>query len=108
LRLKKLQQQVRPEAEQQHAEIVWIAIKGYDTRRTPPQQDLSENEDPQHPPDQKQRNDCAHNMADPLASGLRSAKLKHAAMLALALDERRARQAGHARVDMPPKKLDHG
>ncbi len=41
-----------------------------------------QNEDPQHPPDQKERNNGSYNMANPLASSFRSAKLEHAAILA--------------------------
>ena len=43
--------------------------------------DRLKNKHSKHPPDQKQRNNHAHNVANPLASSLRSAKLKHAAQV---------------------------
>lgn len=43
------------------------------------------NKNLQHPPHQKQRDDDGYSMANPLTSGLRSAKLKHAAMVASAV-----------------------
>jgi hypothetical protein len=41
-----------------------------------------QNKDPQHPPDQKEGNNGSYDMANPLASSFRSAKLEHAAILA--------------------------
>jgi hypothetical protein len=42
----------------------------------------SKNEHPQHPPDQKKRDDATRDMNNPIASRLRFAEIEHAAMVA--------------------------
>jgi len=38
--------------------------------------------DPEHPPDEENRDDCTSDMDDPVAGGLRSAEIEHDGMVA--------------------------